>query len=57
MVHLLLGVVLAMLALFLIIAVLSAANTIFIAAVYHNVTGNPVQHFNQQMVDNLFEEK
>lgn len=57
MVHLLLGVVLAMLALFLIIAVLSAANTIFIAAVYHNITGNPVQHFNQQMVDNLFEEK
>jgi hypothetical protein len=36
---------------------MSAAQTIFIAAVYHNVTGNPVEHFNQKLIDNLFEPK
>jgi hypothetical protein len=36
------------------LAVTSAARTIFISAVYHNVTGDPVEQFNQNFIDNLF---
>jgi len=50
----LIGVVLAVLGVLLVSAVVSAAKTIFISAVYHNVTGDPTEHFNQQMVDSLF---
>ncbi|MDP4150965.1 MAG: DUF6159 family protein [Bacteroidota bacterium] len=35
-------------------AVMSAARMIFISAVYHNIQGNPVKHFNQELADNLF---
>lgn len=56
-VHVALGVVLGLLGLFLITAVLSAARIVFISAVYHNLTGDPVEHFNQQMVDGLFQGK
>jgi hypothetical protein len=41
----------------LVAAIMSAARTIFISAVYHNITGNPVKDFNQQMIDNLFFQK
>jgi len=51
------GVVLAILGVLLVSAILSAAHTVFVSAVYHNVTGDPVEHFNQQMIDNLFERK
>jgi hypothetical protein len=51
------GIVLAVLGCLLVLAVISAAQTIFVSAVYHNVTGDPVQHFNQQLIDNLFESK
>jgi nitrate reductase gamma subunit len=51
------GIVLAVLGCLLVMAVISAAQTIFVSAVYHNVTGDPVQHFNQQLIDNLFESK
>lgn len=51
------GVVLGLLAGMLVLAALSAAQTIFISAVYHNVTGDPVQRYNQQLIDNLFEAK
>jgi hypothetical protein len=57
LIHLVVGVILAILGLLLVSAVISAAHTIFISAVYHNVTGDPVKHFNQQMIDNLFEPK
>jgi hypothetical protein len=57
LVHVVLGVVLALLGLFLIMAIMSAAHTIFVSAVYHNVTGDPVAHFNQQLIDGLFQEK
>lgn len=56
-IHPLVGVVLALLGVFLVIAIMSAAHTIFISAVYHNVTGDPVRHFNQQQIDQLFAEK
>jgi Family of unknown function (DUF6159) len=42
---------------FVIISIISAAQTIFVSAVYHNITGDPVKHFNEQLVDQLFEKK
>ena len=57
LIHPVAGVILAVLGLLLVSAAISAAQTIFISAVYHNVTGDPVKHFNQQMIDNLFEPK
>ncbi|GAA4323426.1 DUF6159 family protein [Flaviaesturariibacter amylovorans] len=56
-VHWALGVAIAVMGAFSIMIVMSAAETIFIAAVYHNVTGTPVEHFNQQLIDGLFEPK
>jgi hypothetical protein len=55
--HVLAGVLLAILGAMLVFAVMSATQTIFISAVYHNITGDPVKEFNQQMIDNLFERK
>jgi hypothetical protein len=57
LVHLLLGVALGVLAVFMIMTVMSAAQTIFVSAVYHNINNDPVTHFNQQLLDNLFEKK
>jgi hypothetical protein len=48
------GVALAVLAVFLVIAVMSAIETIFISAVYHNVTGDPVENYHLQQVESLF---
>ena len=53
----LIGVALAVLGVLLVSAIVSAVRTIFISAVYHNVTGDPTEHFNQQMIDSLFVEK
>jgi hypothetical protein len=57
LVHPLVGFALAIPGAFIIMAIMSAAHTIFVSAVYHDVTGNPTDHFNQQMVDNLFTKK
>lgn len=57
LVNLYVGIALAILGLMLVSVILSATQTIFISAVYHNVTGNPVQHYNQQLIDNMFEHK
>jgi hypothetical protein len=57
MIHPFAGVALAVLGAFLISAVFSAAQTIFVSAVYHNVNDEPVKHFNQQMMDSLFQRK
>jgi hypothetical protein len=51
------GVVIGLLAVLFVMAVISAAQTIFISAVYHDINGDPVKHFNQQMINNLFEAK
>ena len=53
----LVGIVLAVLGVLLVSAIVSAAQTIFVSAVYHNITGDPTEHFNQQMIDSLFSEK
>ena len=52
-----LGIGLAVLGVFLVIAVISAAEVIFVSAVYHNIQGNINDHFDQQMIDGLFEPK
>ena len=52
-----LGIGLAVLGVFLVIAVISAAEVIFVSAVYHNIQGNLNDHFDQQMIDGLFEPK
>ncbi|HEY4155529.1 MAG TPA: DUF6159 family protein [Puia sp.] len=56
-IHPLLGIGLAVLGAFLVMAVLSAAQTIFISAVYHNLNGDPVKNFNEKFAENLFTEK
>jgi hypothetical protein len=56
-VHVLAGIVLAVLGAFIVIAIVSAAETIFISMVYHNINGDPVKYLNAQMVDNLFVQK
>ena len=55
--HPVVGVLLAVMGALIVFAIISAAQTIFISAVYHNVTGDPVKQFNQNMIDNLFESK
>jgi hypothetical protein len=57
LIHPLAGIILFALGLFVILVVMSAAKVIFVSAVYHNINGDPVKHFNQQLADNLFVEK
>jgi hypothetical protein len=56
-IHPLSGILLFIVGIFSILVVMSAARTIFISAVYHNINGDPIKHFNQQLADNLFEHK
>jgi hypothetical protein len=56
-VHPFLGIGLAVIAAFIIMAIMSAAETIFVSAVYHNINGDPVEHFSQQLIDDLFTKK
>ncbi len=56
-IHALVGVALAVLGIMMVIAIMSAAQTVFVSAVYHNVNGEPVKHFNQALADNLFVSK
>jgi hypothetical protein len=57
LIHVLLGAGLALTGIVLVSAVMSATQTIFISAVYHNITGDPVHHYNQQLIDNMFQHK
>ena len=54
LIHPLVGITLALLGVLLVAAIMSAVHTIFVSAVYHDVTGSPVKHFNQALADNLF---
>jgi len=56
-INILLGAGLAIMAAFIVFAVFSAAKTIFVSSVYHNVTGTIDDHFNQQIIDSLFVQK
>ena len=53
-IHLFAGIALFVLGLLLMATVLSAARTIFVSAIYHDITGDPVEAYNQAFVDNLF---
>jgi len=57
MINLYLGIALGLMGAFIISAIFSAAQTIFVSAVYHNITDEPIKHFNQQMIDGLFQKK
>jgi len=56
-VNIFLGIALAVAGMFIVMSVLSAAQTIFISAVYHNINGDVNKHFDQQLVDGLFVQK
>jgi hypothetical protein len=56
-VHPLAGVILFIPGAFMIIVVLNAAKVVFISAIYHNINGDPIKHYNQQLADSLFMEK
>jgi len=54
----LVGIALAVAGMFVIMAITSSVQTIFVSAVYHNITnGDVTEHFNQQLVDDLFVRK
>ncbi|HXB09990.1 MAG TPA: DUF6159 family protein [Puia sp.] len=56
-IHPVLGIAVFVLGVFAVLVVVSAVKAIFISAVYHNINGNPVKHFNQQFADQLFVQK
>lgn len=56
-INIILGVAIAVIGILLLLTVISAVKTIFISAVYHNIQGDPVELYNQQFIDNLFETK
>lgn len=51
------GIIIFILGFFAITVIMSATRAIFVSAVYHQINGDPVKHFNQQFADNLFIEK
>ena len=51
------GIVLFALGFFALTVVVSATRVIFVSAVYHDINGDPVKHFNQRFSDSLFLEK
>jgi len=51
------GIALAVVGIFIVFSIISAAQMIFISAVYHNINGDITKHFDQQMVDDLFSKK
>ena len=51
------GIAVILLGFFALTVVISACKVIFISAVYHDINGDPVKHFNQRFSDNLFLEK
>ena len=56
-IHPIAGIAFAAAGVFIVISIISAAQTIFISAVYHNITGDITKHVDQQMVDQLFQKK
>ena len=56
-IHPIAGIAVGVTGFLLLSVVMSAAQTIFVSAVYHNITGTPTQHFNEKMLDGLFIQK
>jgi hypothetical protein len=57
LIHPLVGIALAVAGVFIVMGIMSAVHTIFVSAVYHDVTGDPTDHLNRQLVDDLFKKK
>jgi hypothetical protein len=57
LIHPIVGIALSLIGAFVVFAVISAAQNIFISAVYHNINGDPVKHFNEGFANNLFNDK
>lgn len=57
LIHPVVGVAAAVAAFFVIMAIMDAAKTIFVSAVYNNIQGDVSEHFDQQLVDSLFRPK
>lgn len=55
--HPIAGAAAAVAGFFVIMAIMDAAKTIFVSAVYHNIKGDVSEHFDQQLVDSLFMKK
>lgn len=51
------GIALALLGAFVLVAIVSAAQNIFISAVYHNIEGQPVKDFDSETLDGIFMSK
>jgi len=54
LIHPLVGIAAAAFCFMLMATVISAARTIFVSQIYNNVTGNPVEQYDQAFIDNLF---
>ncbi len=57
LIHPIAGIALAVLGAFIVISIMSAVQTIFVSAVYHDVTDDPTTHFSKQLIDDLFVSK
>ena len=55
--HIFIGMGIFVLGVLIMATILSAARSIFLSAIYHEVTGDPVEQYNQAFVDNLFTHK
>lgn len=51
------GIAVGVLLLLLMSIIISTVKTIFISAIYHNINGDPVELYNQEFIDNLFQTK
>ena len=51
------GIVIGVLLFLLMSVMISTVKTIFISTIYHNITGDPVELYNQQFIDTIFETK
>jgi hypothetical protein len=56
-INIILAIAVGVLLLLLVSVIMSTVKMIFISAIYHNITGDPVELYNQQFIDNLFETK
>ena len=57
LIHPLVGIGLAAVGCFIVFSIISAAEMIFVSAVYHNINGDLSKHFDAQLVDDLFATK
>ena len=55
--HPIAGITIAALGIAFVLAVINTAQSIFISAVYHNITGDPVEQHYQTIIDDLFVQK